>query len=229
MHDAAVLVALFLVTGGSPALSGQSPVDGIAAVVDEEIISVGEVRRAVAMARGHAPEILDAACGAPLAQLDPEAAISIETSALECLIDERLIFREVHRFPQFDVPREQVDQLWQQVETLYPDPQARRSELLRYGLTEQALRADLRRQILISAYIDSRFRLTIDISETEARRYYEETLVPDMQARRIEVPSFEAVAEQFVVPILREREVNWRVESWVADLRARAIIERRFP
>lgn len=248
------LVLLVLMTAapraGASALPGaaaaldrrppQQTADGIAAVVNGEVISIAEVVRAALLLRVHRGSRPAAGCGGleteaaasggdHTAELRSEPDTGELEAALECLIDGVLAFREARRFPQLDVTREQVDVAYRGLESSFPDADAFAAALERYGLTTDGLRRDLRRQLLVSAYVDSRFRATVDIDEESARAYYREQLIPDMRARGIEPPPYEEVAEDYVRPILQEREVNRRVVSWLEDLRARATIRRLYP
>jgi hypothetical protein len=221
--------------------------DGIAAIVNDEVISLGEVQRTALLRRDAATAGLGSTCGqgpapglrdapadaalAPAGSRDSADAPSQEelTAALDCLIDATLVYREVRRFPQLGVTDAQVDDLMAQLQAAWESAEQLDAALLRLGLLRSEVRTDLRRQLLTAAYIDSRFRATVDISEEEAQRVWRDELVPDMRERGIEVPEFEEVAEDLVMPLLREREVNRRVQSWIGDLRTRATIDRRFP
>lgn len=216
--------------------------DGIAAIVNDEVISIGEVRRTALLRRDARAAGLGSTCGTGPASTRDEAVPEAGdvpppgdpsrqelVEALDCLIDAALVYREVRRFPQLGVTDRQVDDLLEQLESAWESPEAFDAGLLRLGLLRSEVRTDLRRQLLTAAYIDSRFRATVDISEEDGRRAWSEELAPDMRARGIEVPPYEQVAGELVVPLLREREVNRRVQSWINDLRTRATIDRRFP
>lgn len=230
-------------TATAPALdrrAQQQTVDGIAAVVNGEVVSIAEVVRAALLLRLHRDGRPATGCGGlgteavtsgdeQTAELRSEPDTDELKAALECLIDGALAFREARRFPQLDVTREQVDDAYRRLESSFTDDAAFAAALERFGLTTDGLRRDLRRQLLVAAYVDSRFRATVDIDEETARAYYREQLIPDMRARGIEPPPYEEVAEDYVLPILQEREVNRRVVSWLEDLRARATIRRLYP
>lgn len=218
--------------------SGQVPVDGIAAIVNGEVITIGEVRRAAQLLRKTGAEREPGGCGglgAEAVQTGRQAEAGGElseqelTAARECLIDGALVYREARRFPQLGVDRTRVRDTYRQLLESFPDRAAFEDELDRLGLTPEAVRRDLNRQLLVSAYIDNRFRATVDIDEEEARGLYRDELAPDMRERGIEPPPFEEVSGDYVYPILREREVNRRVESWLQDLHARATIRRMYP
>ncbi len=229
-----VLLAILPATAAAQSV----PVDGIAAIVNGEVISIGEVHRAAALVHDSALWNAAGACGPwagrepraetrrPPEQEEPAAPGQQLSQALECLIDRTLVFREVRRFPQLDVSESEVRDAYEQVAGSFESLGAFDREMQRYELTPDGVRSDLRLQLMIANYIDNRFRATVDISRRQARDYWEQTLAPEMRRNGIEVPSFESDAEDFVIPILREREVNHRVQSWISDLRQRASISR---
>ena len=110
-HGLLVLLAILPATAAAQSV----PVDGIAAIVNGEVISIGEMHRAAALVRDSALWNAAGACGPwagrepraetlrPPEQEEPAAPGQQLLQALECLIDRTLVFREVRRFPQLDV------------------------------------------------------------------------------------------------------------------------------
>jgi len=237
---AGLLVAV--VTLVASTARAQRQVDGIAAIVDGEVISIGQVRRAALQRRSAELGDVVRACRAEAPGTgDASAADSLDApgegdltgpelrAALECLIDSTLVFREVRRFPQIDVTDEEIGQQIEALEESAGSAAALDSQLRELHLTREELRTDLLRQLLVASYVDSRFRAVVEISDSAAREAWETELAPGMRDRGLVPPAFEDVEQELVVPLLREREVNRLVESWIADLRQRATIERRYP
>ena len=263
-HFVAVMLgALVLVSPAALArAAGQTaePFDGIAAIVNGEVVSIGEVRRAALLARedtlgigapcqgqtvapagapegavptGSAPEGAVVAGSAPpdAADRSPQAELARAEleQARECLIDARLVFREVRRFPRVVAGKEQLDTMIEEVAARFGSASAFAAEVRRLGLTPQELRDDLRRQLLVAEYVEGRFTATVEITDEQARSAWEQEFMPNLEAEGVAIPSFESVAREYVVPILRQREVNRRVQSWILDLRERATIRRIYP
>jgi hypothetical protein len=239
---------ILLVASAVPCLAAaQEPFDGIAATVNGEVISIGEVRRAALLARedklglgalceGQSNLAAELAQGTVPDSLGNSAATATATAttaeleqARECLIDTRLVFREVRRFPRITATQDDLDAMIAALVEEFGTAAALAAELDRVGLTEAEVRADLRRQLLVAEYIDSRFLATVDITDEEARAAWEQDFVPSMEAEGVPVPSFESAAADYLVPILQQREVNRRVQSWIFDLRERATIRRMYP
>ena len=253
-HFVAVMLgALVLVSPAALArAAGQTaePFDGIAAIVNGEVVSIGEVRRAALLARedtlgigapcqgqtvapAGAPEGAVVAGSAPpdAADRSPQAELARAEleQARECLIDARLVFREVRRFPRVVAGKEQLDTMIEEVAARFGSASAFAAEVRRLGLTPQELRDDLRRQLLVAEYVEGRFTATVEITDEQARSAWEQEFMPNLEAEGVAIPSFESVAREYVVPILRQREVNRRVQSWILDLRERATIRRIYP
>lgn len=241
---AALLGALLL--HSLPALAQTNePFDGIAAIVNGEVISIGEVRRTALLARE------DKLGVGALCEVEPMPAVGLARGdvssglaqgavegtltraelerARECLIDTRLVFREVRRFPRIAASDDQLDTMMAAMMEQFDSAEAFASELRRLGVTRQEMRSDLRRQLLVAEYVDGRFRATVEVTEEQARTAWEQEFKPHMEAEGMPVPAFETVANDYVIPILQQREVNRRVQSWILDLRERATIRRVFP
>lgn len=219
-----ILAALPPLTAG--AQPEPQPIDGIAALVNGEVITFGQLARALAVERGEVSAALagalspSAVCG-----LADESTDDVER-VLECLIDATLVFQEVRRFPQLGARVGAVREALSTMIALFPSRSDFDAELERFALTTEEVSADLERQILVAGYVDSRFRNFVDVPERDLRRYYDEVLVPDMRRQGIEIPAFDVVSDEYIVPILREAEVNRRIQQWISDLRRRAEIHR---
>ena len=178
---------------------------------------------AVALARGDAP--------ASLAQGAVPGALTVTEleRSRECLIDTRLVFREVRRFPRIAASDDQLDSMMQSLAEQFESAEAFAAEMTRLGMSQEEIRGDLRRQLLVAEYVDGRFRATVEVTGEQARSAWEQEFAPRMEADGVPVPSFESVVDEFVVPILQQREVNRRVQLWILDLRERATIRRMYP
>jgi hypothetical protein len=226
----ATAAALSAACASTPALPADRPappprqsegvvVERIVAIVDNEVITLGQLERAVALAQEG-----DGDNGAVLCGRAPTPAdASLEQRVLDCMIDSLLMFQHVRRFPQFGVIQEQIDEAFAALVAGYESRQAFEEHLESQGLTAAEVRYDLEREALVGNYIDTRYRSLVDVRESELRRYYDEVFVPEMERQGQPLPSFEAVAPR-IRPILIEAEVNRRVEAWVEDLRRRADI-----
>ncbi len=213
--------------------TAQQLIDRIVAVVDGEVITRAQLRRATKLSSTDLGKL--ALCGnvtASVGDSEDEAAATstngdadgaLERRMLDCMIDNMLVDRYVRRFPQFAAFGGEVEREFADLVALFPSAQAFEQEVERQGMTAAEVRYDLERRYLSINYVDARYRSTVDIRETDSRRYYEEVLRPEMEQVGEPLPPFESV-EHLIRPILIENEVNRRVGDWLADLRRRADI-----
>jgi parvulin-like peptidyl-prolyl isomerase len=102
----------------------------------------------------------------------------------------------------------------------YGNSEARLTQALqRYGLTEAELRAQLLWQLTVLRFIDQRFRVAVQTTDDEVRKYYE-------QHRAEFKGDFDSVAPS-VKATLEGEQINELFERWLTDARKRNRIEYR--
>lgn len=196
----------------------QETVDRVAAVVNGEVITRGQLERAVRRVDASGDEDPTAGCTLP-----EDGSSSLQARILQCMIDDLLQFQHVRRFPQFDVREEDIETALARMAGAYESVEAFEEALREQQRTREEVRYDLEREALITNYINARYRAIVDISESARRRYYEEVLGPEMEQQGESLPPLEAVDAQ-IERLLAVTEVNRRVDEWIADLRRRATI-----
>jgi peptidyl-prolyl cis-trans isomerase SurA len=189
------------------ALAHAELVDRIVAIIDRDVVTLSEAEQAGEIAR--------ARTGAS----EPEPLISI----VERLIESRLVEREVERFTGEPVSPELVDGALREVRDRFSSETAFREMLAGSGLSEEELRATLRRQIGVARYLEQRFRPLTFVTEEQIEAYYRDELLPSVEGSR--PPELSEVSES-VRRILEERAFNARVEDWIEGLKARSRIRR---
>jgi len=188
------------------ALARAELVDRIVAIIDREVVTLSEAEQASEIARART-----GAAAAPL------------VSVVERLIESRLVEHEVERFTREPVSPELVDDALQEVRARFSSETAFLEMLARNGLSEEELRATLRRQIGVSQYLEQRFRPLTFVTEEQIDVYYRGELLPSLQGRPL--PELSEVSES-IRRILEERAFNARVEEWIEGLKGRARIRR---
>jgi peptidyl-prolyl cis-trans isomerase SurA len=187
------------------ALARAELVDRIVAIIDREVVTLSEAEQASEIAR---------------ARTDASAPL---VSVVERLIESRLVEREVDRFTGEPVSAELVDGALREVRAGFSSESAFRDMLTRSGLSEEELRAKLRRQIAVTQYLEQRFRPLTFVTEEQIEAYYRDELLPSLQGRPL--PELSEVSES-IRRILEERAFNARVEEWIDGLKGRARIRR---
>lgn len=180
-------------------------VDRIVAIIDREVVTLSEAEQASEIARART------GASTPL------------VSVVERLIESRLVEREVERFTGEPVSPELVDGALQEVRARFSSETAFLEMLARNGLSEEELRATLRRQIGVAEYLEQRFRPLTFVTEEQIEVYYRGELLPSLQGRPL--PELSEVSES-IRRVLEERAFNARVEEWIDGLKGRTRIRR---
>ncbi len=199
-----------------PGASGQSPpqqppgnavvVDGIAARVEDDIITESEVRELSGfqeLVEGHA---------AP------------RNKVLDELIDQWIIRTEANA-ALFPHPAEvQVNRELERLQQQFKSPEAFHARLRELGLDEAAVRRLLRQELFLTRFLDYRFRPTEQVNQSQAEDYYHQELVPQLAARGQPLPPLEEVENQ-IREVLMQRAINDRATRWLDDSRSRLKID----
>jgi hypothetical protein len=189
--------AFCILTYASGSASAQQLLDRVLARIGTEAISQTDVQTLVEFG------LVDAKLGT-----DP--------AAVRQAIERQLELKEVARFPPPEPPAAVVDQ---QVAAMKARAGARLDDVMRAnGLDEARLRALARDTLRIRQYLDQRFGITTQVSEEDARKYFEEHR--DQFTRDGEVLPFAQAAADARQRASAER-LGRAVAQWLQDLRAR--------
>ncbi len=182
-----------------PAASAQQLLDRVVARVGTTAIMLSDLRAARGLG------VIDASA--------PEA------DAVQALVDRQLSLVEVARFPPPEPSSAQIDE---RAAAMKAHAGADLEELMQAtGLTEQQIRDFARDTLRIQGYIDQRFGTSVQVSEEDARRYYDAHPEEFMRNGTL-IPYEEALAE--AQRRASDERLRATVEQWLKDLRARADI-----
>jgi peptidyl-prolyl cis-trans isomerase SurA len=180
-------------------------IDRILAVVDTQIITLSDVRAALKF--GLVPEDVS---------LDPTG------TALQRLIDRRLMLIEVDRYAPPEPTEAAVNASLAAVERRYKDALALEIALNKSGLTREELRRHLRDMLRVESYLQQRFSAAVQVSDDDVLRYYREHSEEFMRDGQLR--PFDEVRE-----MARTRAVESQraasVRQWVEGLRRRGSVQ----
>jgi parvulin-like peptidyl-prolyl isomerase len=183
-------------------------VDRIAATVDDVAIPESAVRRAMV-----------------LSALSPEPGESPEVfrvRVLDALIDQRLQYDEALRFGPPAPDAADIEAALKRLkERLAAEGKDPARELAAAGVTPEELRATVERQLVVTRYLQERFRPIAFADEERARQEYEERYVPERRASGLAVPPFDQVSEEMRTRS-QERVFEEEVSKWMKELRENA-------
>lgn len=203
MRRAALLFALL---GLAAPVRGQVLVDRIVARVENDIITLSEVREL-----GGFQQLAGGQAAA-------------DAKLIDQLIGQWIVRNEAAqaRFPE--PSPEDVTRALEQLEKQFPSPEAFRARLQQLDLSEAAVRRMLRAEIYVGRYLDYKFRPVVQIERGEVQKYYREELAPQLQASGQAIPPLASVHEQ-IRELLVQKQISDRAARWLEESKSRLRIE----
>jgi hypothetical protein len=205
-------IACFLIS--ARLLAGAAVVDRIAVIVGSHAIKTSDVDREVRVT-------------AFLNRQPVDQTPAARKKVAERLIDQELV-REELMSGQYAQPtiQDAAAFLQQLKRDRFGGADARfRSEIARYGLTEDQLRRHLLWQLSVLKFIDQRFRANILVTDEEIAKYYDEHR-QDLLKAFPRNNSREELTPQIRETLTGER-INQGFEEWLAETRKRTRIDYR--
>ncbi len=83
------------------------------------------------------------------------------------------------------------------------------------------MRQILARQLSVLAYVEQRLGPRVFVGIEEIRKYYDEVLVPKLEAAGEPVPPIDEIRES-IRAVLREERLDSEIDRWTAELRRQA-------
>ena len=157
--------------------------------------------------------------------LDFSAAAKRKTA--ERLVEQRLIQLENEASLYPPPSAESLDELLKQVQDRFPDPAHYRDELRRTGVTEEDLKAHLRRQLTVLRFLDLRFRPGVHVGEEEISAYFDQRLAPELRKANPSAGlSLNDYRQQIEETLIGER-IDKASDAWLKEARQHTRIEFR--
>jgi hypothetical protein len=184
-------------------------VDRIAAVVDGQVLTVSEITQLVEI------------------RFFPRLATSEEDhrrEVLDALIAQALRYRDVERFGAQDIPRDTIEARLLQIQQHFPSEAEFNAAVTRAELTVDEVRALVKRQLQVEAYIQERFAPLVFISAEDVDQYYRGPWTRQRRERGLAVPPLAQVADE-IHTAARSARLEEEIGKWTAQLRARANVD----
>lgn len=198
--------ALLLIAAGAAAQ--EQVVDRIAVSVAGQVVTLSDIRRHIRIT-------------AFLEQAKPEFSEEQLRQTAERLIDQALIRREAELSRYAAPPIEEIEQaLGQFATSLGVEQKAMFERALEYGFSEQEIRDLAAWRLTVIRFIDYRFRPSIQVSEADILRYYNDVFLPQFRARTPDAtaPPLDSIRER-VVDILNTELATQAAQSWLEQSR----------
>jgi len=182
--------------------SGPQQIDGVAARIEDDIITESEVRELAAF-----QELVD---GTP----KPRAEI------LRDLADQWLIRNEATTARYEQPASADLDRAYNEFVKQFPSPEVFKQRCADAGLSAAAVRRMIQQQLYLSRFIDYRFRPAAQVTDQQVADYYRDEFVPQLKARNAEIPALDDV-EDTIREVLIQRAISDREEKWLNESRPR--------
>jgi peptidyl-prolyl cis-trans isomerase SurA len=185
-------------------------VDRIAAVIDRQVLTVSEVNQMAEL------RFFPRVAG----RNDDDYRHDI----LEALIAQALRFRDVERFGAQDIPKDSIESRLVEIQHRFVSPAELDAALARAELTPDELRALIKRQLQVEAYIQERFAPMVFVANEDIADYYNGPWRQQRVERGLPVPPLNDVREE-IRTLIRSRQLDQQIETWTTQLRARANVD----
>lgn len=185
-------------------------VDRIAAVIDQQVLTVSEVNQ-MAQIRF-------------FPRISGRSDDDYRHDILETLIAQALRYHDVQRFGAQDIPKDSIEARLLEIQHRFVLPGDLDAALARAELTRDDLRTLITRQLQVEAYVRERFAPLIFVANDDIASYYNGPWRQQRIARSLPVPPLNDVREE-IRTLIRSRQLDQQIETWTAQLRARANVD----
>jgi len=181
-------------------------VDGVAARIEDDILTESEVRELGAF------------------QQLVEGAEKPRTERIRELADQWIVRGEIENAKYPPPTPEDADRAYARLQAQFPSPEEFTKRCSEDGLTEAAVRRLIVEQLYFSKFLDFRFRPAAQIDQKQLEAYYNDEFAPQLKAKSQAVPPLEDV-EDTIREVLIQRAITDRATQWLDDTRSRLKID----
>jgi parvulin-like peptidyl-prolyl isomerase len=205
----AALLLLILCSGnGVAAQSGLVVVDQVAAVVENDVITLSDLQWFVRYRGLQVPG-------------EPEAKRNFYLNMLEEVVDQKVISQEAEQTPIIQITSEDVEARINAYRNQFPSEEAFQDRLAQMEISMGDLRQLVRRQLAVNEFVEVRFKPFIIVMPNEIEEYYREEFVPQLEEQNLPAIDLQVV-EESIRDILTERKTNAELERWLRSARRKA-------
>jgi len=193
-------------TPGAVSNANAQPVDGVAARIEDDILTESEVREL-----GAFQELV-------------EGRRKSRDELIRELAEQWIVRGEIETAKYPAPSAEDVERAYSRLAAQFGSPEEFAKRCGAVGLSEAAVRRMLRQQLYLSRFLDFRFRPAAQIDAKQVEAYYNDEFTPQLKAKNQTVPPLEDV-EDTIREVLVLRAINERATQWLDDTRSRLRID----
>jgi hypothetical protein len=199
-----VLIGLVAAAGAH----GQQTVDGILAVVDQEVVTLTDFRIAQTFGLYHR-------------FLQESEASPSSLEILDRLIDQKLIIRMTN--PDITVHRNELEDVFQRLSEKMGNEAFLRN-MDAFDLDRSELSVYIRELVAFRRILDQRFQLAVTVSLKQIETYYTEIYVPQQESQGQEPEPILEILDD-LESTLRAQSTRRLIQEWARNLRRQADIQ----
>ena len=201
------ICSLVLALAASSFVRGQEVVDRIVARVENDIIllsDVSELKEYQELVNGKSES---------------------ESAIVDRLIDQWIVRSEAElsRFPQ--PKEEEIDREVSRVVKSFSSAEEYEARKKQSGLNDAEVRKIVTAQLYLDAYLDSRFRPSVQIDEKAVEDFYQSAVIPRAKARGQEPPTLEA-SRDTIQDVLVQSDIDEQAARWLKESRDRLHVQK---
>ena len=184
-------------------------IDRIAAVIDRQVLTVSEVTKMVEI------------------RFFPRTSESEDDhrrDVLDALIAQALRFRDVERFGGQDIPLDTIEARLVEIQRRFPSETEFLAAIARAELSIDEVRALVKRQLQVEAYIQERFAPLVFVTPEEIELYHRGPWAQQRRERGLPVLPLDEVEEEIRLAV-RASRVQQEIDRWTGQLRERANVD----
>ncbi|MGO9592054.1 MAG: hypothetical protein ACLP3K_18640 [Candidatus Acidiferrales bacterium] len=185
---------------------GGQPIDGVAARIEDDILTESEVRELAAF-----QQLVD-------------GKSKSRDELISELADQWIVRGEADTSKYPAPTKEDVDRAYKQLVAQFPSPGEFEKQREAVELADAVVRRMLEQQIYLARFLDYRFRPAAQVDEKQIQAYYNDEFAPQLKARGERVPPVDDV-EDTIREVLVQRDIDTLAKQWLDDTRDRLKID----
>jgi hypothetical protein len=186
-----------------PATAPAERIDRVVAAVNNEVITLSDLRQAVRFNEEMGGASRDGK--------------NIEAETLEGLINKRLLLHEARRLSLAEVTEQDVNAEVGKVRSRLGSDKAFRDFLQRMDMTPEQLGRMLGERLLVERFVEKKVGLFVRVGRDEARKYFDDH-PEEFKGKRF------AEVSKAIVALLSEEKTGQQITRYLAELRSKADI-----
>ncbi len=208
MRRVFLLISLLLLTVAATAPA--EIIDRIAAIIEDQVITTSEIDQMVLL------QIIPRNSG--------ESMDDYRHRLLLWMIAQTLRYRDVQRFGSEDVSKDAIEARLQEIVARFPSPEAFQQAVSKAELSMDEIRALVKRQLQVEAYVEERFSPMIFVPLEEVEQYYREVWLPQRRDRGLPPQPLSEVRPE-IRALLKSERLQQEIDRWTEELRSRANVD----